>query len=130
MNKDELFRILGINDHWLASGLLNLQELQKIESEYLASEEKRMYYSYGADHFRWFAFKDFLEINEFINMGTFVNLYNLAVNETDPQVSDSMLELLLQRSDCPAILIKRAYEQDSLMRENLRNLTKHRYETL
>jgi len=101
-----IFRTIEFSQEWLDLGIIDSEKLQKIESEWNSSDDKH------TEHYRWRAFLDFIESQEFLDPFIAKRLYDLGANDPDSTMGGSMMAHVLRRKDCPVGLLRAAAESE------------------
>jgi hypothetical protein len=98
----DMLRVLKLNQKWLDLGIVTPDKLNQLEREWIASQDK------NAEHYRWRAFLDFIEANEFLEEGMLKAIYDLGRNDPDISMGSSIMAKILHRKDCPQDLLENA----------------------
>lgn len=98
---DPIFCELELNSDWIESGIIDNNTFSIIKKEYLKLKEEDS----RTEHYRWAAFKEFLNLNNHLEAEVFYKLYNLGKNEPDYAMGRSMIFEIIKRLDCPIELI-------------------------
>lgn len=104
--EDPLFLELQFSQEWIEVGIINIQIFASIKKEYMKGED------YRAEHYRWGAFRSFLQANDLLPKEKFYILYHLGKNDSDYSMGRAMIFDILKRSDSPQELINIAIEDD------------------
>ena len=100
--EDPLFLELQFSKEWIEVGIINIDIFASIKKEYMKGEDRR------AEHYRWGAFRSFLQANDSIPQEKFYILYRLGKNDPDYSMGRATIFDILKRSDCPQELINLA----------------------
>jgi hypothetical protein len=100
--EDPEFVKLQFSKEWIDLGIITSENFLSIKKEYIKGEDRR------TEHYRWGAFRAFLEANSFIFPKTFYRLYNLGKNDPDYSMGRAMIFEIIKRLDCPQELLDTA----------------------
>ncbi len=106
LTEDTIFRNLNFTQEWIELGIVNVNIFSKIKEEYLKGEYPR------AEHYRWWAFTDFIQKNKTISNSTFYKIYNLSKKDTDYAMGRAMRFDLIQHLNCPQEVIEIAIKDE------------------
>ncbi|MEH2235304.1 hypothetical protein [Nostoc sp.] len=93
--EDPDFVILQFSKEWIDVGIITIENFASIKKEYIKGEYQR------TEHYRWGAFRAFLEANDFIPQEKFYILYKLGKNDPDYSMGRAMIFEIIKRLDCP-----------------------------
>jgi len=102
----DIFEALGFSREWVDLGVVTPEKLKELEAEWLKGEDR------NAEHYRWRAFREFVEAQESLSEVTARALYNLGANDPDSAMGGSIMAEVLRRQDCPEDLLKSAASSD------------------
>lgn len=100
--EDPNFVNLQFSQEWIDVGIITSEDFLSIKKEYIKGEDHR------TEHYRWGAFRAFLEGNNFIYPEIFYKLYNLGKNDPDYSMGRAMIFEIIKRLDCPQELLDTA----------------------
>jgi hypothetical protein len=106
MEYDDIFNKLQFSKEWLKLGIITHELLLKLEKDYEASDDKY------PEHYRWRAFKGFIEANTVLPPEIIKALYQLGNSDPDKTMGGSMMKAVIERQDCPLELLKTASESE------------------
>ena len=101
-----IFRTSEFSQEGFDLGIIDSEKLQRIESEWNSSDDK------NTEHYRWRAFLDFMESQEFLDPLIAKRLYDLGASDPDAPMGGSMIAHVLRRKDCPVGLLRAAAESE------------------
>lgn len=104
--EDPIFIDLKFNQKWIEAGVINLENFASIKKEYMAGEDT------NGEHYRWWAFRAFMQANKFISQEVFYQLYDLGKNDPDYSMGRAMIFDIIKRLDCPQELIDMAISDE------------------
>jgi hypothetical protein len=98
-----VLRELEFSEDWFDGGFASSEKLIDLWADFQNSDDK------NKEHYRWRAFKNYLENHNSINENKLRELYRLGEIDADIYgMGMSMRIDILQRKDCPADLIAKA----------------------
>jgi hypothetical protein len=98
--EDPDFIKLQFSQEWIDVGILNTENFELIKQEYLKGEDER------TEHYRWGAFKSFMQLGNFLSLQEFYNLYEIGKNDPDYAMGRSIIFDIVQHPYCPEELIE------------------------
>ncbi|MFQ4142118.1 hypothetical protein [Chlorogloeopsis sp. ULAP02] len=106
--EDPDFVRLQFSKEWIEVGIITSENFALIKKEYMKGEDHR------TEHYRWGAFRAFLEANKFIPPEKFYILYKLGKNDPDYSMGRAMIFDIIKRLDCPQELLDTAINDSDL----------------
>jgi hypothetical protein len=104
LTQDPIFQEIRFTQKWIDLGIIDPEKFAKIKLEYLKGEDR------NTEHYRWGAFRDFLQKNKVILNEVFYQIYDLGKTDPDYPMGRAMRFDIIKRSDCPVELINLATE--------------------
>jgi len=98
----DIFQTLEFSREWIDLGIITPEKLKQLEAEWAKGEDR------NAEHYRWRAFREFIEARESLDADMARALYNLGANDPDSAMGGSIMAEVLWRKDCPADLLESA----------------------
>ena len=111
--EDQIFKELEFNRKWIEAGIINSTNFEFIKKEYIKGEDK------NTEHYRWGAFRRFMQANSVISEKIFYILYEIGKNDPDYSMGGAILFDIIRRLDCPKKII------DIAIDDNDKVLAKH-----
>lgn len=93
---------LGFTDTWFTLGVLTQEELREFETEFETSSDK------NPEHYRYRAFRGFLQRNRPLSPARCDALYELGDSDPDITMGGSMMADILRLPECPPEVIEKA----------------------
>ncbi len=87
---------------WAEMGILTSAVLDDLWARWAEGNDRNL------EHYRWSAFRWFLQANTTLTTAQFDRLWELGCADTDQTMGCSMLFELIQRRDCPKALLEQA----------------------
>jgi hypothetical protein len=100
--EDPDFLRLQFSKEWIDVGIITIENFVSIKKEYMKGEDR------STEHYRWGAFRAFLEANDFIPQEKFYRLYKLGKNDPDYSMGRAIIFEIIKRLDCPQELLDTA----------------------
>ena len=97
--QDPIFQEIRFTQRWIELGIIDTEKFAKIKQKYLKGEDT------STEHYRWWAFDDFLQKNKVISEKVFYQIYDLGKTDPDYAMGRAMRFDVIKRSDCPIELI-------------------------
>ena len=111
----DIFRELEFSQEWVALGIITPAKLKQFEAEWAIGEDR------NTEHYRWRAFRDFIEVKESLDDNTAMALYNLGANDPDGAMGGSIMANVLRRKDCPKDLLELAAKSEEQFLRKIAN---------
>ena len=99
---NELLERLQFDDQWVRLGVLSDVRLGEIAGEFSKGEDSH------AEHYRWRAFRSFLDESPELDGNVLKGLYELGEKDPDSAMGGSMMAEVLRRRECPSDLLEAA----------------------
>jgi hypothetical protein len=106
MNPMDIFRTLEFNQAWVELGIITPEKLTRLAAEWARGEDT------NTEHYRWRAFRDFIESKKVLDEHTAKALYNLGAQDPDLAMGGSIMAEILRRKECPKDLLEIAAKSD------------------
>ena len=104
--EDSIFKNLQFTKEWIDLGIINNKNFIKIKEKYLEGDDD------NTEHYRWWAFTDFLQNNQNFAQEKFYQIDNLGKNDPDFAMGRSMRISLMGHPNCPKELINTAIDSE------------------
>ena len=99
LSQDTIFKELKFTKEWIEAGIVNIENFSQIKEKYLEGKDNR------TEHYRWWAFTNFIQKNKTISKNTFYQIYDLGQKDSDYAMGRAMRFDIIKRLDCPKELI-------------------------
>ena len=113
----DLLQTLEFSQAWIDLGIITPEKIKQLEAEWAKGEDR------NTEHYRWRAFREFIEAKESLDKDTAWALYNLGANDPDSAMGGSIMADVLRRKDCPKNLLESAANSE---RKFLRKIANER----
>ena len=104
--EDRVFKKLQFTQEWIEVGIINPKNFIKYKNKYLEGKDS------CSEHYRYSAFKEFIQNNKSLSPEILYAIYNLGKNDPDLGMEKSMRINIVLRIDCPEKLIQMAIEDE------------------
>lgn len=111
--EDPDFIKLQFSQKWIDVGILTPENFDSIKQEYLKGEDA------STEHYRWGAFKSFMQLGNSLSPQEFYALYEIGKNDPDYAMGRSIIFDIVEHLSCPEELI------EMLTNDNDITLAKH-----
>ena len=101
-----ILRQLEFTQERIDLGIVDPDKLHLMELEWNSSDDK------NTEHYRWRAFLDFMQSQEFLDPIIAKRLYDLGASDPDSAMGGSMMAQVFRRKDCPVDLLRVAAESE------------------
>jgi hypothetical protein len=115
MESMNIFRELEFNQEWIDLGIITPANLNKIEAEWAASDDR------NTEHYRWRAFLAFIRSKDSLDEITARRLYDLGGSDPDSTMGGSIMAHILRRKDCPEDLLHAAAGSEEKFLQKIAN---------
>lgn len=102
----DIFRTLEFTQKWIDLGIIAPEKLVELETEWNKGEDN------NPEHYRWRAFRDFMNSKEYLGAKILRELYDLGKNDADSLMGGVMMVDVLSRKDCPPDLLESALNSE------------------
>ena len=116
LSEDRIFQKLQVTQKWIDLRIIDHQNFIQIKDKYLEGEDG------STEHYRWWAFTNFLQANHNLAQDKFYQIDNLGKNDPDFAMGRAIRISLMGHPNCPKELIDRAIanEEETLSKEALK----------
>jgi hypothetical protein len=136
MEKDEFFKKLNVSKEWVDLGIITPEVLEDLKRMYEEEqrelkeelenkgilEQNRWELSFfHDDHYRWRAFKRFLDEKKPVSSEIVTALYKLGEKDPDYTMGRSMMRYVLDEKNCPMELLELALQAEEKFLVNAAN---------
>lgn len=102
----DIFQKLEFTRKWIDLGIVTPAKLAELEAEWNEGVDT------NSEHYRWRAFRDFMNAERNLDAETLRELYELGKNDSDSAMGGAMMVDILSRRDCPPDLIESALNSE------------------
>ena len=106
--EDSDFVRLQFSQEWIDLGIITIENFASVKKEYMKGEDHR------TEHYRWGAYRSFIETNDFIPQEKLYILYKLGKNDPDYSMGRAIMFDIIKRLDCPQELIDAAIDDSDI----------------
>jgi len=96
------------SQEWIDVGILTLNNFTSLKQEYLKGEDKR------TEHYRYGAFRAFIQANKIISSKNFYTLYKIGKNDPDYSMGRAIIFDIIKHPCCPEETIELAAKDKDL----------------
>lgn len=136
MEEDEFFKKLNVSKEWVDLGIITpevLEDLKRmheteqkelkeeLENDGTLEQYKWMFSTFHDDHYRWRAFRRFLDEKKHVSSEIVTALYKLGEKDSDYTVGRSMMRYVLDEKNCPMELLELALQAEKKFLVNAAN---------
>lgn len=100
ITEDPDFIKLQFSQEWLDVDITTNDNFASIKQEYLKGEDK------STEHYRWKAFRVFMQSNNFLSQEKFHILYKIGKNDPDYTMGRAIIFDIISHPSCPEELIE------------------------
>ena len=107
----------GLTAPWFALGIVNPELLERMREEWERGHDD------NPEHYRWWAFREFVVNHGELTEELAAALYELGDNDADRSMGGAMMAEIVRRPECPGQVIQQALSSG---RKHLVRLAQHR----